>query len=446
LLHLSWFGNGDCFDVALVANRLATRGVAAWRLARGEGAEAGDYLLDLPPGALDATGLDAASWTGRAPEPAQRLAPARLALLAGSSCGYPYYAYYALCLDRLGYDFSLVDAREIAEGALGPATHLVLPGGFEIWGLDRAEGVSGADREVRRFLASGGAAIGSCGGAYYLSSGRPGWTGTAAAKPRWSHEYLSTGAGLVTVALGDGPLSVGCPPTLEMPYYHGPVWDAVGPGAETDARFADLLLPGQLFIPNPLDPALFERDMKGRPAILRCDGVRGRALLFSPHPEMGDLVRKYIALDAYARRYLPIRGPAVLRDTLRHYAPLESPSFRLVLNAVDTLLPLPSLSAEASLPSLPQGERGGELRRAIVAALDGVTAEDDKLVAMVADDLGERISRLAGTEAVASQLASEAASFLDGERGAVEQLCAIELGLALLEAAQRRAAIEAALP
>src|SRR5262249_51251708 len=150
-----------------------------------------------------------------------------------------------------------------------------------------------------------------CGGAFYLSAGRPHWTGSAAAKPRWTHEYLSTGVGLVSVALRDGPLALGCAPTLEIPYYHGPVWDAVGAGITVAGTFSDLLFTGGLFSAHPLAPALFERSMRGQAATLSCAGERGRAVLFSPHPEMGDLVRKYLVLDAYARRYLPIRGEAV---------------------------------------------------------------------------------------------------------------------------------------
>ena len=156
--------------------------------------------------------------------------------------------------------------------------------------------------------------------------GRPGWTGTAAAKPLYSHEYLQSGVGVVDVALQPSPLAVGCPPTIDVPYYHGPIYDVVGPGVEVAGTFHGLSLPARLAIDNPLDPARFERDMAGKPAILVAAGERGRAVLFSPHPEMGDLVRKYVALDGYVRRYLPIRGFTTMRDTLRHYRVADAPS------------------------------------------------------------------------------------------------------------------------
>ena len=45
-----------------------------------------------------------------------------------------------------------------------------------------------------------------------------------------------------------------------------------------------------------------------------------------------------MALDGYVRHYLPIRGFGTMRDTLRHYRVSDSPSFRLVQNAIDELM------------------------------------------------------------------------------------------------------------
>jgi hypothetical protein len=161
--------------------------------------------------------------------------------------------------------------------------------------------------------------------------------------------------GIVTLQMRPGPLALGCPPTVEVPYYHGPIYDLVGGGVEVAATFHSLSRPGRLAIDNPLDEARFRRDMAGKPAILLASANRAgpshaahgarsgapathRAVLFSPHPEMGDLVRKYIALDGYVRHYLPIRGFDTLRDTLRHYRVTDAPSFRLVSNAVHELM------------------------------------------------------------------------------------------------------------
>ena len=288
-------------------------------------------------------------------------------LFAGTASRFPYFAYYSLCLLRLGVAYMPCDGASLRGGALDDANLLILPGGFSTWGIDNAEDVLGADARVRAFLAEGGAAIGSCGGAYYLSAGRPGWTGTARAKPLYTHEYLQSGVGVTTLEMRDGPLALGCPPTMEVPYYHGPIYDLLGPGIEVAATFRELALSGRLAIDNPLDRDRFQRDMAGKPAILLATGDRGRAVLFSPHPEMGDLVRKYMALDGYVRHYLPIRGFGTMRDTLRHYRISDSPSFRLVQNAIDALMTTARHDARGS---------------AAVPASDGDAAADGDIVAL----------------------------------------------------------------
>ena len=341
LHRLAWHANGDGLDVALAVDRLLAKGERAWWLqSAGEREEAGDYLVAVSPAcgdALSRAGITIEAWSGAVPVDAIPLARSAVRLFAGTASKFPYFAYYALCLLRLGIDYVACDGASLASEALDDANLLVLPGGFATWGIDAAESAPGADAKVRAFLGDGGGAIGSCGGAYYLSAGRPGWTGTANAKPLYTHEYLQSGVGVVTIALSPGPLARGCPPTMEVPYYHGPIYDTPGEGLEVGATFAALTLTGRLAIDNPLDPERFAREMKGTPAILVADGRRGRAVLFSPHPEMGDLVRKYVALDGYVRRYLPIRGAGTMRDTLRHYRVADAPSFRLVLNAVHVL-------------------------------------------------------------------------------------------------------------
>ncbi|MGE5169347.1 MAG: hypothetical protein ACM3JC_03130 [Rudaea sp.] len=342
IVLLGWRANGDGFDVALAVHRALASGARAWWMQGAGGpADAGDYLLELSApqrAALARLGLAIGAWRGDVPADARQLARPAVRLFAGRASQFPYFAYYALCLLRLGIDYVPCDGSALAHGALDDANLLILPGGFATWGIDAAEDAPGADARVRDFLARGGAAIGSCGGAFYLSAGRPAWTGAAQAKPLYTHEYLQSGVGIVSVALAEGPLAFGCPPTMEVPYYHGPIYDALGSGVDVAATFSALALPGRLSIDNPLDRERFERDMAGKPAILVTEGRRGRAVLFSPHPEMGDLIRKYIALDGYVRHYLPIRGAETMRDTLRHYRGADAPSFRLVSNAVDMLL------------------------------------------------------------------------------------------------------------
>jgi hypothetical protein len=353
MFRLSWYQNHDRLDVAVVANRLVAAGMPVWRchLTAG-GIEAGDYLFDGSAALADAIGALGIKVTAAAdaglPPGSEPVRPAGIAVLAGQASAYPYYGYYALALARLGYAFEAVGGGEIAAGGLDPENILVLPGGFSNWTLDRKEGSSGADDAVRAFLSRGGAAVVSCGGAYYLSRGRPGWLGVADARPLNTQEYLRSGVGMVTCRLAPGRHRLGLPPTLEIPYFHGPIWDEIGEGAVPLAHFRDLYEAGRLFIDNPLTEAVFDRDMQGRISALRLSGVRGEAVAFSPHPEMGDLLRKYMALETYIAHYLPIRGELVMRETLDTYRPEESRSFLMILNAIEDLLqkaPAPRPSA-----------------------------------------------------------------------------------------------------
>ena len=200
-LHLSWRRNGDNLDVALTVNRLLAHNHPVWWCLKASGtAEAGDYLLEGSSSLaerLKALGLSTTRWSSRPPRGARRLEPPRVSLLAGQASAYPYFAYYAMCLTRLGLSYDPVGGPEITRGRLHGVNLFVLPGGFAIWGLDLSEKSPGADAVVRAFLERGGACIGSCGGAYYLSAGHQGWTGTAWARPRYTHEYLQSGTGIV---------------------------------------------------------------------------------------------------------------------------------------------------------------------------------------------------------------------------------------------------------
>ncbi|MCC7047308.1 MAG: hypothetical protein IT562_11420 [Alphaproteobacteria bacterium] len=406
---LGWRANGDGLDTALVANRLSARGVAVRRLASDGGGEAGDYIVDLDAAARTALahlGVRLAAWDAPIPPDAPALATPATLLFAGTASKFPYYAYYSLALLRLGIPYLPVDGKDLAGDALDQANLVILPGGFSTWGIDKAEDAPGADRRMRDFLAEGGTAIGSCGGAFYLSAGRPDWTGTARAKPLYTHEYLQSGVGVVAVDLPPGPLSAGLPPTMEIPYYHGPIYDRIDEGLVVAGRFHALTLPGGLAIDNPLTHEKFQRDMAGKPAVLLAAGNRGRAVLFSPHPEMGDLIRKYIALDGYVRHYLPIRGYGTMRDTLRFYRTSDAPSFRLVQNAVDHLM---ATARHARLADAAAGrsDHAASLERACraeLAALPGFGADEEgRLLRALVDDIAARIepatARVAAAEA-----------------------------------------------
>lgn len=344
MLRLPWFNNSDRLDVAIAANTAARMGYKVYRaLADTDILEKGDYLINAEiADQLAKIGLVSELCSADPKAHVQPVAAPRIALLAGACSTYPYYGYYALALLRLGFVFTIVDGDNIARGVLDTHDLLVLPGGFSNWTLDLKENTKGADDAVRRFCLRGGTIVASCGGGYYLSSGRPGWLGVADARPFNTQEYLRTGVAILTCSIVDERLGLGLPPALEIAYFHGPVWDELGNATAPLMEFRDYYGHGRLFINNPLSRDIFERDMQGRIAALRTDGKRGRSILFSPHPEMGDLLRKYMALETYIPRYQAIRGDLVMRETLATFRPEESRSFLLILNAIEELTIAPS--------------------------------------------------------------------------------------------------------
>lgn len=324
--QLSWAHHPDNLKIAVLAHRAAIHDHPVRTTP--DGYVGGDSLAT----AAEQFGLQSATQT--ISDEALSLRVPRIVLFCGACIGYPYYAYYAHSLLSLGLAYSHATAADITSGILNDTDVLIIPGGFANWGLDGAENHEGIDHEIERFLRQGGALIGSCGGAYYASQGRPGWLGLIDAKPVFTHEYLQTGAAILNIQLADARLRRDLPETLELAYYHGPVYDDQHRLSKTLGRYARYVLPSRLLIDNPLERARYETLMQGRPAILEGHATQGRIIVFSPHPEMGDFVRKGIALDGYVRRYLPLRGFKTMDETLRFYAREDCLGFRLILNAL----------------------------------------------------------------------------------------------------------------
>lgn len=456
-VRVSWRDNRGNALVSVAAQRAAAAGIPVLRT------QGGDFLLEGGPdlkAALVNLGLvvDAAEFADIDVAP---LHPVRAAVLAGAGGAYPYYAYYVHAGLSLGLIVHVLEPKDVVNGALYDFDILFLPGGFAIWGLDRSEDVAGLDNAVRDFLARGGGIIASCGGAFYLSAGRPEWLEVVDARPRHTHEYLQTGAAIVDVEISDPILRAGLPERMEIPYYHGPAYVSPGSNGIALGHFRDVVLPSRLFIDNPLKRENFERSLENRPAILTGDGSTGRAILFSPHPEMGDLVRKYIALDGYVREYLPIRGSKTMDETLRHYDPSNSPSFRLILNAIASLDLRAPVAARARThtsgraPSFQLDSLGKALQEAIERISDCVRVEERCEFARLVDAELDRLQRMrlelfsewfcdqvrmptCALESEIIKLAAAAATFIETAPRAqpvAAAMIAVELPLRIIEAA-----------
>jgi hypothetical protein len=270
-------------------------------------------------------------------DPNLRASAPNIAIYAGDAIGYPYWGYYAHALLSIGLGFDVVTGTDVVNGRLNDCDLLVMPGGFATWGLDRAEGLDGIDAAISTFIRKGGAYMGSCGGAFYMSQGRPGWHGAIDAMPKFTQEYLLTGAAVLGISVEGPVIGRGLPETVELPYYHGPIYSNGQRFAETLGHFRNYISDSRLFIDNPLSAVVFSDEMKDTPAIFMAPFGDGKVLTFSPHPEMGEFVRKGITFEGYVRHYLPIRGFKVMDQTLRFFMKEDCAGFRLIHNAIACL-------------------------------------------------------------------------------------------------------------
>jgi hypothetical protein len=402
------------------------------------------------------------------PHPPMRASAPRIAIYAGDAIGYPYWGYYAHALLSIGFGFHAVTGEDVAVGCLAGYDLLVMPGGFATWGLDRAEGIDGIDAAISRFIRDGGAYIGSCGGAFYMSEGRPGWHGAIDATPKFTQEYLLTGAAVLSISV-DGPvIGRGLPELLELPYYHGPIYAQANREAEDLGHFRNHISESGLFIDNPLSQGMFDREMRGTPAIFMASFGKGRVLTFSPHPEMGEFVRKGIALEGYVRRYLPIRGFKVMDQTLRFFMKEDCAGFRLIHNAIACLG-----LYEGNVPAIgPELQRAdgistvierldrtmaqqfvaiGQLAAAETEALHEIIAEEASRLKSEWDDVSSRMKAAVGAAPIDVRVANGLSTVLDTASRAeqntrlAEILVMTELPIRLVAAALRIVACDRAL-
>src|SRR3954468_23421271 len=176
-----------------------------------------------------------------------------------------------------------------------------------------------------------------------------------------------------------------------------------------------------------------------------------------------------MALESYAPRYLPVRGALVMRETLDSFAPAESRSFLMILNAVEDLLRSaragspddngagPSDDPSAAIRRLGEGWRArraafrpspggiGDLERARLAEFErrlgpALRRLDDRLTRVA--ECGRDGPRIAASfTAIAGHAC---AAWTDPpERRPGELLLELELALLLIEAWARLAEIHA---
>ena len=175
--------------------------------------------------------------------------------------------------------------------------------------------VHGADARVRDFLAQGGAAIGLLRRRVLPVDGPAGLDRHRAGQALYTHEYLQSGVGVVTLEMRKGPLALGSPADDGSAVLPRPDLRPGGAGhrrrgnvPRADPRRAGLpsTIRSTATSSSATWPATRRSCWRRRSRPRRCCSRRIRRWAIS--------IRKYIALDGYVRHYLPIRGVGTMRD------------------------------------------------------------------------------------------------------------------------------------
>ncbi len=236
----------------------------------------------------------------RSPRRAGRSAPVRALVLAGRASAYPATAITPWRLARLGLAYRPVSGGDIAEGALDGENLLVLPGGFSNWSLDAKEETEGADMAGARLL-QGRLAQRSSPAAVPTTWRRAGRPGSASPMPARASRRTTCAPASASPPVGwqRSSCASACRPPSRSPISTARSSTRSAETAYRSRPSAISIATGHLFIDNPLTPETL-RHAYGRSSS-RCSrrkGARRARCCSRPYPEMGDLLVKYMALEA----------------------------------------------------------------------------------------------------------------------------------------------------
>lgn len=241
----------------------------------------------------------------------------RLAFYFGNGAGRDF----ALPLEEVlvwgGYAVERVSDRDIREGKLDAFDVLIVPGSPDA-GECYYHGLSDLGFEkIKDFLRAGGQYLGVCGGAYLPLTAdgeeKHRWLNAVEATDREALDFWRTGSAHVRVRVEDAAhpvfsgIAAGEVNSINMVYWEGPAMDITGGNIKSLGRFEKMTASGAARMPfwdmydndmakeacagyyNPVTEEAFTEFLKGKTAIAEGVFGNGHLMLFSPHPEMGNV-------------------------------------------------------------------------------------------------------------------------------------------------------------
>lgn len=252
------------------------------------------------------------------PSKGQIIKKLKAAVYNGRGAGEDFSAPLLEVLEWGGFNYDFVGDADIRGGKLNDFDVMIVPGSPDAGECYYAGlGDRGYDA-IRSFIADRGHYLGVCGGAYlpltsYNTENRY-WLNIVAATETEDLDYWRSGSGFVRCRIEDNKhhlfagIALGVSSTMNLVYWEGPSITIRGGNVKSLARFESLLASGRDPIKpywemydnkmaedavrgwyNPLTPEIFASLLHGKTAFAEAESNGHKLLLFSPHPEMGNI-------------------------------------------------------------------------------------------------------------------------------------------------------------
>lgn len=246
------------------------------------------------------------------------LTSAKIAVYDGMGAGREFSDPLAEVIEMGGFTFSYVKDIDIRNGCLMEYDIFLVPGSPDA-GECYYNGLGDLGFEnIKKFIADKGSYLGICGGAYlpltaYHEKNNC-WLNLVEATENDDLDFWHTGSGFVRCRITEDShplftgIAAGATSSLNLVYWEGPCLSIVGKNVKSLAYFEQLLATGQgekkpywdmqdnemaneavHKYYNPLSQECFDRLVVNKTAFAEADYNGNKILMFSPHPEMGNI-------------------------------------------------------------------------------------------------------------------------------------------------------------
>lgn len=244
--------------------------------------------------------------------------PIDIAVYDGRGAGREFSGPLLDVLDMGGFRHSYISDKDIREGKLDNFDVLLVPGSPDAGECYYAGlGDKGYD-QIRSFVANRGHYLGVCGGAYLpltsYNKKNPYWLNIVDATENEDLDYWRSGSGFVRCRIDNdqhpifASIALGSSSTMNLVYWEGPAITITGNNVKPLAHFESLLASGKDPLKphwnmfdntmaaeavktwyNSLTPELFDKLLRNKCAFAEGEYHGHKLLLYSPHPEMGNI-------------------------------------------------------------------------------------------------------------------------------------------------------------